>query len=86
MPIVKRKRQWDVAIVDEIRYLRQTCPNLDKDKLHPLLEDFCAKHRLPHPSISSIGILTQEHQRCMHTASALIVPCKMNWLITTSMI
>ena len=72
-PIVKRKRQWDVAIIDEIRYLRQTYPNLGKDKLHPLLKGFCTKHRLPHPSISSIGRIISDDKDKMR-----VFPVKIN--------
>jgi transposase InsO family protein len=73
IPIVKRKRQWDVAIIDEIRYLRQSYPNLGKDKLHPLLEGFCTKHRLPHPSISSIGRIISDDKDNMR-----VFPVKIN--------
>lgn len=54
-PINKRKRIWDKDIIDEIKYLRQTYPNLGKDKLYPLIKDFCNKHKLVYPSISTIG-------------------------------
>jgi len=50
--INKHRCQWDSSIIDEIRYLRQTYPNLGKDKIHPLLKDFCTKHKLPHPYLA----------------------------------
>jgi|TARA_B100002003_G_C14139493_1_gene547990 hypothetical protein len=43
-------RSWEISvlseedIVDKIKCLRQVYPNLTKDKLHPLLKDFCDKH------------------------------------------
>jgi transposase InsO family protein len=40
-PKQKRKRLWDVRILEEIKRLREKHPNLGKDKLHPLLLDFC---------------------------------------------
>jgi len=73
VPIVKRKRQWDGSIVDEIRYLRLTYPNLGKDKIHPLLNDFCTKHKLPHPSISSIGRIISDDKDKMR-----VFPVKIN--------
>ena len=40
-PIRKRKRTWNVRILDEIKKLRIDHPNLGKEKLYPLLADFC---------------------------------------------
>lgn len=40
-PIRKRVRTWDVRILEEIERLREKRPNLGKEKLHPLLADFC---------------------------------------------
>ncbi len=44
-PTVKRKRLWDVRILEEIRRLRQADvhPNLGAEKLCPLLKEFCTK-------------------------------------------
>jgi transposase InsO family protein len=40
-PKQKRKRIWDYRILEEIRKLRIDHPNLGKEKLYPLLMDFC---------------------------------------------
>lgn len=40
-PIRKRKRVWNVRILEEIKKLRIDHPNLGKEKLYPLLRDFC---------------------------------------------
>jgi transposase InsO family protein len=40
-PQTKRKRIWDVRILEEIRKLRIDHPNLGKEKIYPLLLDFC---------------------------------------------
>lgn len=40
-PKQKRKRMWDERIPEEIRRLREKHPNLGKEKLYPLLLDFC---------------------------------------------
>jgi transposase InsO family protein len=40
-PQTKRKRVWDVRILEEIEKLRINHPNLGKEKLYPLLLDFC---------------------------------------------
>lgn len=42
-PKKKRKRLWDVRILEELRRLRspEEHPNLGAEKLHPLLLDFC---------------------------------------------
>lgn len=52
-PKEKRKRLWDVRILEEIRKLRIAHPNLGADKLYPLLLDFCDAFgisRCPKPS------------------------------------
>ena len=40
-PQRKRKRIWNERILEEIRKLREKHPNLGKEKLYPLLLDFC---------------------------------------------
>jgi transposase InsO family protein len=40
-PHRKRARTWDIRILDEIKRIREKYPNLGKEKLHPLLADFC---------------------------------------------
>lgn len=40
-PKNKRKRLWDERISEELKRLRKKHPNLGKEKLHPLLLDFC---------------------------------------------
>jgi len=40
IPKKRRKRMWDIRILEEIRRLRHDHPNLGKEKLHPLLLDF----------------------------------------------
>lgn len=44
-PKVKRKRLWDVRILEEIKRLRQAeiHPNLGAEKLYPLIKEFCTK-------------------------------------------
>jgi len=39
-PKQKRKRLWDVRLLEEIRRLREIHPNLGAEKIHPLLLDF----------------------------------------------
>jgi transposase InsO family protein len=66
-PKRRRQRQWPVALVAEIRRLRQEHPNLGKEKLHPLLVPFAMSHRLPCPSPRTIGRLiadAPDHMRC----------------------
>lgn len=59
-PQTKRKRVWDDRILDEIRRLRDrdVHPNLGKEKLYPLLQDFCDAYGLGEcPSPKTIGRL-----------------------------
>jgi len=39
-PQKKRKRIWDIRLLDEIKNIREKRPNLGRDKIHPLLLDF----------------------------------------------
>lgn len=40
-PKNKRKRIWDIRILEEITKIRAEHKNLGKEKIHPLLLDFC---------------------------------------------
>jgi len=53
IPQKKRRRIWNVQILEEIRKLRIDHPNLGARKIHPLLLDFCDAfgiERCPKPS------------------------------------
>jgi transposase InsO family protein len=41
IPLRKRVRTWDLRILEEIERIREKRPNLGKEKLYPLLRDFC---------------------------------------------
>ena len=57
-PQKKRKRSWDFKLLEEIKRLRIEHPNLGKEKLHPLLQDFCDAFGLGEcPSPKTIGRL-----------------------------
>ena len=63
LPQKKRRRIWDPRILDEIRRLRSVDvhPNLGKEKIHPLLEDFCDAFGLGEcPSPMTIGRLIHD--------------------------
>lgn len=54
-PKNKRKRRYDHRIVEEIKRLRETYPNLGEKKLYPLLKTYCDEIGRPGPSASTIG-------------------------------
>jgi len=57
-PQTKRKRIWDNRIFEEIRRLRNKHPNLGKEKIYPLLQDFCNAFGLDRcPKSKTIGRL-----------------------------
>jgi len=60
IPINKRKRLWDISIIEEIKRIREERPNLGKNKLYPLILDFCDYKGLTPPSISTIGRLIRD--------------------------
>ena len=62
-PQMKRRRIWDSRILDEIRRLRsaEEHPNLGKEKIYPLLQDFCDASGLGEcPSPMTIGRLIKD--------------------------
>ena len=59
-PKNKRKRIWDSRILNEIKSLRVAHKNLGKEKIHPLLLDFCDAYGLTCPGISTVGRLIKD--------------------------
>ena len=59
-PKNKRKRIWDSRILDEIKKLRLEHKNLGKEKIHPLLFDFCDVYGFTCPGISTVGRLIKD--------------------------
>lgn len=55
-----RKRAWDYHILEELRRLRDTYPNLGKEKIYPLLKEFCDERLLPCPRSRTIGRLIKD--------------------------
>jgi len=61
VPKQKRTRDWDQRIIDEIKQIRARRPNLGKDKLYPLLQDFVDREGLGDcPKPSTIGRLMKD--------------------------
>src|SRR5574340_1067566 len=56
-PKIRRKRLWHPAIIEEIKRLRFDHPNLGKEKLYPLLLEFCESKRLACPKERTVGRL-----------------------------
>jgi transposase InsO family protein len=59
-PKNKRKRIWDSRILEEIKRLRLLHKNLGKEKIHPLLLDFCDVYGLKCPGITTVGRLMKD--------------------------
>ncbi|MEK9171910.1 MAG: integrase core domain-containing protein, partial [Patescibacteria group bacterium] len=60
VPKIRRKRSWNPSVVEEIRHLRDEHPNLGKDKIHPLLTEFCGQLKLQCPRPRTIGRLIKD--------------------------
>ena len=54
-PKVKRRRLWSPSVIEEVKRLRFEHQNLGKEKLHPLLKEYCNTHRLTCPKPKTIG-------------------------------
>src|SRR3989344_3517431 len=59
-PKIRRKRLWNAAIIEEIKRLRYDHPNLGKEKIHPLLLEFCETKKLSCPKVRTIGRLIKD--------------------------
>ena len=59
-PRAKRKRLWDARLLVELKRLRVAHPNLGKEKLHPLLAEFCIPLQLLCPKTRTIGRLIKD--------------------------
>lgn len=59
-PRTRRKRLWPQEIIGEIKRLRKDHPNLGKDKLRTLLQEFSIQTEVACPSGSTIGRLIKD--------------------------
>jgi transposase InsO family protein len=59
-PKNKRKRLWDYRILEELKRLRDSHPNLGKEKIYPLLDVFCKELGLDCPKPKTIGRLIKD--------------------------
>jgi len=60
-PLRKRTRIWPRAVLDEVKRLREKYPNLGKDKIYPLLLEFCTASQISDcPKTSTIGRLIKD--------------------------
>ena len=59
-PHTKRKRLWPEEVVSEITRQRWEHPNLGKDKLHCILQRFCAAHNIKCPKPQTIGRIIKD--------------------------
>lgn len=60
IPKTRRKRQWNIHVLQRIEELREEVPNLWKEKLHPILKKFCQEKQITCPGISTIGRLIKD--------------------------
>ena len=59
-PKTKRKRNWSLEVVEEIKRLRWSHPNLGKEKLYSELKYFCDQKGLICPKPKTIGRIIQD--------------------------
>ncbi len=61
-PKTKRKRLWPAEIISEIKRLRsrEEHPNLGKEKIYPLLLEFCKERNLECPKPKTIGRIIRD--------------------------
>jgi transposase InsO family protein len=59
-PKNKRKRRYDYRIIEEIKRLRETYPNLGEKKLYPLLKEYCDSINLTCPKSATISNIMRD--------------------------
>lgn len=59
-PKTKRQRRYDHRIVEEIKWLRETHPNLGEKKLYPILKEYCDSIQLLCPKPATIGNIIKD--------------------------
>jgi len=59
-PVKTRKRIWPTIVIEEIIRLRKEYPNLGKDKIYPILKEFCITKNIICPGISTIGRIMKD--------------------------
>ena len=60
IPKNRRKRSWNIRILEEIKHIREERKNLGKTKIRPLLKEYADREHLPCPSIATIGRLIHD--------------------------
>ena len=68
-PKTMRPVTWHPMILTEVKRLRQWHPNLGKEKVFAKLLPFCHKHRLPLPSVSTVGRMISSAPDKMRTSA-----------------
>ena len=61
-PVRVRRMNTDERIVEFIKGMRQEHPRIGKEKLKPLLDDYCRKQRISTISESTIGKVIKRHK------------------------
>lgn len=61
VPQNKRKRNWSEEIIKEIKRIRNVYPNLGKDKINTILNNFCKEKNLKSPKSSTIGRIIKDN-------------------------
>jgi transposase InsO family protein len=67
-PHTKRKMMTYPKVIEFIRSEREKVPHLGKEKIKPLLDEYCLKEHLPTISISTIGKVIKRHHMVIKKA------------------
>src|SRR3989338_3354349 len=59
-PQTRRKRSWPIAVISEIKRIREENPNVGEEKIYPELFIFCQADNLPCPKPVTIGRLIKD--------------------------
>ena len=59
-PHKRRKREWSHKVLEKIEEYREEVPNLGKEKIYPMLKNFCSLNDLKCPWISTIWRLIKD--------------------------
>lgn len=82
--MVTEKPNWDPRVIEFIKELRKRYPRLGKEKIKPLLDEFCSQNNLKTISISTIGRIIKKKNLFFYPDKKIShkkwdIPCHRMW-------
>ncbi len=75
-----RKSTIPLEIIEFIRALRQEHPRLGKEKIKPLVDEYCTQHGMKSISESTVGNIIKRHQLCFRKPGSIYRNPQSKWI------